>query len=452
MSFVKFVKGTVAQYKSNTANYADNGVIYFASDDNLIFAHGNTYGLSKEDREKFLGGVSNITLNESDNTLKIEYLDSSKAATFVALNPVSDTTNGLMTPEQKATLEGAVEDIEALEKAVALNKVTSSGKTIVVTAGSADGETVTPTNIDVNIDNKTIVKDADGKLGVASQALTQYKGDGKTVEVGELDEADNSKTISTTIKIAEATDLAANEAQAWQLVDKSGDPIEGSARISVKKDNAFVNGSLGHIDDTIDEATGAITSGTGADSINLVYINNEGKYILVQIDIEQFLKESEFGDGLNVSNHKVAVKLSTSEESAKYLTIDANGAISLSGIDTAIKAASVSIEEKTEGHVKVTKVSGASGTTYTISEEDIASAEALETLDQEAVKNVTVNGVDATVADNKAIVEIGGEAIKVNKGGEAAGKLNEGGVVVNGNNVYEAIKTMEAALLWYDAD
>lgn len=279
------------------------------------------------------------------------------------------------TPAVKKIVTGVDETDGVIS--VTRKELKSTDKTVTITQGTTSDDI----DFAVNIDGTTILKDATtGALSVASSALVQYVGDGKTIAVGA--ESDGEKEISATIKIAEVTTgLNANVEQAWDLVDATNTPITGSSRIIVKKDNSFVNGKIGHVDDTINATTGAITDGTGNAAIDLIYKNNEDKYVLITIDIEQYLKEAEFKDGLAVNNHEVSVKLSANTESAKYLKIQAiageNGAIELSGIDAAIAAASSSIAAKTTGHVTVSSTNDANGTVYTISENDIASAQDL---------------------------------------------------------------------------
>lgn len=274
-------------------------------------------------------------------------------------------------------------------------KVVAEDSTLTITPGSTDTKGTTNTKIKVNIDGTTIKTNEAGKLSVASEALTEYVGDDKTISISSA--VNNQKTISSTIKIKKVTEgLDANVEEAWDLVDANDGAITGSNRIIIKKDNSFVNGQLGHTDDTINENTGEITTGTGNAAIDLIYKNNEGKYILITIDIEEYLKEAEFKDGFDVNGHDVKVKLSTNTESAKYLKIQAidgeNGAIELSGIDAAIKAASASITDKTSGHVKVSGTISENGTIYTITEEDIASA---QDLSDEVTYRKAVTGIQA---------------------------------------------------------
>ena len=322
--------------------------------------------------------TNTVTKKVSDNTSAIATLNSDNTTAGSVAKSIKDAIDALDltdTPAIKKVVTGVSEENGVIS--VSRKELKSTDKTVTITQATTSDDI----DLAVNIDGTTILKDANtGVLSVASSALVQYVGDGKTVAVGA--ESDGEKQISTTIKIAEVTTgLNANVEKAWDLVDATNTPITGSSRIIVKKDNSFVNGNIGHVDDTINATTGAITDGTGNAAIDLIYKNNEGNYVLITVDIEQYLKEAEFKDGLAVNNHQVSVKLSSNTESAKYLKIQAitgeNGAIELSGIDAAIAAASSSIASKTTGHVTVSSTSDANGTVYTISESDIASDAAL---------------------------------------------------------------------------
>lgn len=518
--YVKFIKGTQSQYTNKAATYASDGTIFFTTDDSVIYANGKAYGVSDTEKQSLKDAIDSINIVNGDDTslvLRITYVDSTKEPTTIELPVATSTRNGLITPAQKKDLEDIKTEVitggtGTIKDKVEKNQVGSSGQTILVTQDNS-------TNIEVNIDNETIVQDSQTKqLKVVSSALSQYVGDNRTISVSAVD-SNNQKTISFIGSMVEvpAADLGdATVRTAYELRDSAGNAI--GSRIVIPKDNSFMGGQMGKMGDTINAATGVITpySGTDADklkaALELKYINASGQYVLIQIDIEEYLKEAEFKDGLKVDNHEVSVKLSTNTESAKYLKIQAitgaNGAIELSGIDAAIAAASSRIALKTTGHVTVSSTSDTNGTVYTISENDIASQQALtdeiarakaaETAIDSAVglvkgandetrtysnsgtyigkqasntvksdikalddaisnlstsiRNVTVNGVNATVSNNTATVEIDSDNIKVDKDGNAAEAINTGGSITRGTTVGAAIQALEAQLLWYQAD
>ncbi len=67
-------------------------------------------------------------------------------------------------------------------------------------------------------------------------------------------------------------------------------------------------------------------------SLNFVYHLEDGTYEMVKIDVSKFLTESEFGDGLQVNNGVVSVKIDPTDN---YLSVSSNGVkIDLSTITT----------------------------------------------------------------------------------------------------------------------
>ena len=194
MAYVKFVKGLVSQYTAGKASYDTNGSIFFATDDGLIFANGLTYGISAAEKQKLAKSIKTVEVlpavtGDASLKLKITYTDDTTSN--VEIPAVTDSRSGLMTPTQKGNLEDAYEQVitggsGTIKNQVAENKVSSADKTITVTPGSTNLDTgaITGTNLAVNIDGTTIVKDANtGALSVASAALTQYVGDKKAIEV-----------------------------------------------------------------------------------------------------------------------------------------------------------------------------------------------------------------------------------------------------------------------------
>ena len=210
----------------------------------------------------------------------------------------------------------------------------------------------------------------------------------------------------------------------------SGDyaDITGSSTIIVPKDNAFVTAQLGHTGATVNQSTGAITDGaaTGAEVLLIEYKNGSGVYTLVEIPVGDFLRESEFKDGLAVSNAgEVSVKLGQGLEfggesgenqsvkvkidstSENYLTVGANG-LKLSGIDAAFAALDATVGSTTVAtgkHVAV-QVVEADGvlTGLTVTEDDIASAADLEEI--ERVTSAALNDLESKKADKSDLDDL----------------------------------------------
>ena len=172
--------------------------------------------------------------------------------------------------------------------------------------------------------------------------------------------ASAAKTYSiSAVEGAELTALGTNVKEAYKLVDKEG--AKAGEIIKIYKDSSLKSVALND------------------QTLNFTYILADGSENTVGVDVSTFLAESEFGNGLQVDNHKVSVKKDAASES--FLTVGANG-VKLSGvqtaIDTAANKAKTEIVEDATGHVTVTKTAGTNGhAVYTIGENDIASDAAL---------------------------------------------------------------------------
>lgn len=158
---------------------------------------------------------------------------------------------------------------------------------------------------------------------------------------------------------AELSALGANVKEAYKLVDEGG--AKAGEIIKIYKDSSLKEVKL------------------VGQELQFTYILDTGNESTVGVDVSTFLAESEFGNGLQVVDHKISVKKDASSE--KFLTVGADG-VKLSGvqtaIDTAANKAATEIVEDAAGHVTVTKSAGENGQAiYTIGENDIASDTAL---------------------------------------------------------------------------
>ena len=186
--------------------------------------------------------------------------------------------------------------------------------------------------------------------------------------------------------------------------------------IKIYKDSSLYNVYLGHVDDTITSASNpTVIPGTGSEALCFIYLKTDGTYELVAVDVESFLQESEFKDGLQVVNNEVSVKLDATagSDSAKFLYMKevsgGNGAIALSGITDAITTAvntavqgldAVESGSTTHVSVKVTEVDGVI-TGVDVTESDIASASDLSD-EVTARKAVTGQNGDTYTANTTA--------------------------------------------------
>lgn len=282
--------------------------------------------------------------------------------------------------------------------------VASPTKTVSVT--KADGGGV---NLDVNIDGKTIVKNAEsGVLSVASAALTQYVGE-NAVTVSSADTS-NNKTVSLKINSGDKV-LSQDPNGLSATLSIAYDSSSRKLQLKGKADNvisdidatAFVKDGM--LNDTAvftaSATTQSITFGvkeTITDpvpkssntheysglTINHHYLAFEFKissgesssYNYEILDATDIIDVYKNGNGLELTDHTFSVKKAYDSEG--FLTIDENG-VKISGVADAIAAAAASAKTEVkkatdDQHIDVTSAATEGHVTYTISSKDIASA------------------------------------------------------------------------------
>lgn len=281
--------------------------------------------------------------------------------------------------------------------------------TQITTAINALKSDVTSTNGSyVNI----TVNQAEGKLTAASVNETKLAekfaeintsigkavSDAKTELIGDATEGystlgdleDKIKAVESAAKsysiVAITEGLSENVRDAWKLVDE--DNVQVGPTIQTYKDSSLISAYLGSETDTVDVNTGAVTKNeaTDAQSLNFVYQLSNGKYEIVKVDVSKFLSESEFGDGLQVNNGVVSIKINeTSEDEDKFLKVGENG-IYTEGINEAISKAIASEAKLREDADK------------SLDER----LDALVSGDNSVSKQITnaINGLDSTVTKN----------------------------------------------------
>lgn len=179
-----------------------------------------------------------------------------------------------------------VAEIARIDATATRNKVKSTGNTIIVT------EATEGTNLEANIDNKTILS--------------------------------NNGELKTGLKVAPLApgELESNVREAFRLVDNEGAPVD-STIIKIYKSSSLVSVELINIDDI--------------DYVRITYIDNEGATQTMDLNIQKLIFEAEFKDGLVVNeNGEVRVKIDPTSE--VFLTVSSEG-IKVSGLQNAINTA-----------------------------------------------------------------------------------------------------------------
>ena len=224
---------------------------------------------------------------------------------------------------------------------IAQTVVTAASESVLSVAGTNTGidDDANPSYaVDLNISaDGTLVKDTTGqqavlKVGTVPAAQVSVAAGGHNASA---EPADNKTFVGDDVeevllelngkiaavggeaksyKIVEVANPASTSLAEYKIQEQIGTgswgDVNGSSTIVVPKDNAFVTAQLGHVGATADSSTGVITDGSGADALLIEYINGSGVYTLVAVPIGSFLTESEFKDGLSVSqNGEVSAKL-----------------------------------------------------------------------------------------------------------------------------------------------
>ena len=258
--------------------------------------------------------------------------------------------------------------------------------------------------------------DTNGKISVASAALTQYIGK-DAVKVSEVD-ASNNKTVSLEIngndKILSQTQdgLSATLSLIYdhtnrklKLIGKnSEEPISNIDATDFVKDGMLNDTAVF----TASATTQSITFSRSSNTHKYSGLTEENHYLAFEfkissgesssynyeiLDATSIIDVYNSGNGLELTDHTFSVK--KADDSEGFLTIDKNG-VKISGVTAAIAAAAASAKTEVkkatdDQHIDVTSTATDGHVTYTISSKDIASATELTN-----VKNHVGLGADGS--------------------------------------------------------
>ena len=480
----------------DVSNNADSPEALRQLIDNVIRGAGLTTGTGAfvvKTGDAIIGTSTSITDAVNDIADYIQGLDQparTNAATDGKVLVTLSETNGLVTETpsdltdvkmggySKTSDTGAIaatdtveQAFSKLENAVASTTVTNADGSIVVTppTGSA-----TTTDVKVNVDGTTIVKSTGGAL-----------------------KADLTMTALTAAEVTALSD--SNVKEAYKLIystDANRNAI-GNV-IKIYKDSSLLSVDLLHAQGST-KPTYSNGTWTDVDSqyqtednlaLCFAYQLADGSTLVEAVPVGNFLRESEFGDGLQVTNGVVTVKVgdglefgseatgnksvkvkidTTSTGAENFLSVGANG-VKISGvqdaIDTAIGALDVTTDaavagqyvaaiEQTDGVVAVKtranvadavltgydKGSSAPQSTAVAATDDVKTA--ISKLEwQVAAANAGVDALDAEVTSTD------GTNVQV-KVTEVDGKITAVNVTdnsINATNLQTAINALDADL------
>lgn len=253
-------------------------------------------------------------------------------------------------------------------------------------------------------DGKVSAEAAD--LNAAAVAATAIEGSGSTVAVTGATVAEQIQSLGETLKTVEgnaakykvvklgAEDIAklsgsANVREAYKVVSWTDDeatttPIQVGETIKIYKDAALL--SVTPEDGVAGENT----------VIKFTYSLADGSQKEVSVDLGKAIFESEMGNGMQVVDHKIAIKLDTANE-GDFLTVG-EGGLKLSGVQAAINKAVADKNVSAEGDAYIT--ASASDNKVTVS----ADVQPL-TVATTPGKVSTISGVEKSLVDGKEVAD-----------------------------------------------
>ena len=373
------------------------------------------------------GKLTSVTVTTDDIASAAELGTKGDASTV-------DTAFGRIKKEAADRAQAITDAIAALDGTVAATGESNNQYSVLTGVTQEDGKLTGKTEVTLaavaktgsaaDVANAAINGDKTYAAVEGTNVSAQITSIAKTLKTVENSiaeaKANDLKYITHQLSEAEVTALSdVNVKEAYQIFAYTGTWDATSNRgtqvgdtIKIYKDSSVKEIYLGSSKDTID-ADGTFHKVQGkipeADlSLNYAYMKADGTYAMAKINVANFLRESEFGNGLQVINGEVSVKVA--EGSEAFLTVDDKG-VKLSGvqnaINTAIEGLDANITSQNNSNVSVNVVeTNGKVTAVNVTTTGLA-------LDNAVVKNVTVNGINANVASNNATVTIDGTDIAV---------------------------------------
>ena len=364
---------------------------------------------------------SGVTTGDGVYVTNVTQADGIVSATTATLPSVTDTK------EAKKVIVSVSEDKG--EISIERGSISSSAETMVLT-DNADGGV----NFEVNIDNDTIIQDANTKkLKVADTALVQYVGDEDTIHISAVD-AQNNKTVSSLLTIQKVTTgLSEIVKEEYRLVGASGNTI--GAPVQIYKDSHIV--SITYITDTGD---------THYQNLEYVYIDASGNTQTTYVDMSELVIEAEFASGVTVTDGIAHGVVDPTSET--FLTVGADG-FKLAGVQDAIDAAVEGLDADESGsteHITVNVVEENGVITgVNVEEDNIANADDLAELSGKTITAITsTNGsittsIDDAVGNKSYNIETDASKIKMS-GFTSTGALSS---ITTSSSITEAFGEVE---------
>lgn len=304
--YVKFVKGLAA----NRFTYQNNGEIYFATDERVIYMGGIKYGVQEklEDAldEALIG--SSVIFEENSGTLTFQTIGGTPVT--VTLTAASNKKSGLMTATDKQHLDEAYEAVSAggaIEDAIQevqdqIDNMNLDSVTGIITSVSQSSGQVSATKTSVG-QGLELTNDLHVKVAASNKILTtNVEGIVSTLSIDYVKNYTDGKTFETATPVI--------------LLKGIDDVVISAIDIS----ELMVDGMLENA--TVDDEDNlVITMNTAAGSKTFT------------IPLAKYIDVYTAGNGISVSNKVISAKV---KDADNYLEVTENG-IASKNIDAAIK-------------------------------------------------------------------------------------------------------------------
>lgn len=278
------------------------------SEDNLIRAKIEQEQTRAEDAERL---ISNNLSNEIDRAKAAEQQEAkSRSDADDAIKALLNTeVSRAKSEEAKLTASLATEVSRATTAENSLSERITAEQN---RATAAEGTLTDNLNSEIS-DRKEAIKAESDRAKAAEQALQAKVG---------------------SITVAKVTPHDSTTAVSYQL------QVNGEAKgvtIDIAKDQSIKDIEVLDMNATL-KADGTIQAGSpvGSTALCISYILADGTYKLAKLDYSKFLEETEFANGLEVTNHKVYVKIDPLSEN--FLSVSSTG-VKITGVQNAINTA-----------------------------------------------------------------------------------------------------------------
>ena len=339
LSFKKDVEGTWTDVSIKLLEAADNSIVVgdILKGDNVKDGSTikvNVKAVGEADGLKL--GADGLYVDLTKTTKKIDdEITRAKKAEEANSTAISQNTAAITTLNGAATVEGSVaksvkDAIEALDVA----QVGGTGK-VITTVSETNGK-ISATAIDLKAENVafTPTSKVTGAVDVT--------GDTVTAAIASLAKSVKStQNSAATYKVVKVTEgLATNVKEAYQLVQTvNGADTNIPVQIPIYKDQTLKSVELVAEDDKKKKGQ----------FMKYTYINADGADTIVYVDCSKLLAESEFKNGLALSDAgEVSVKIDATSES--FLTVG-EGGVKLAGVQDAVDNAQKAVQDNLDAEI-----------------------------------------------------------------------------------------------------